>query len=348
MTTTRVLVADEHYREPPLDGGSRAVADLVRTVRELGHPVDVARSHDDVAALVDARRAEGARWRAAILARPQLTLRCLDRVRPHADAVVYLGHDLHHRRLAAEAVHGTVPAGVARAHLAMERQCWQRCDVSLYPDPDEVDAAIAAGAGTERVRWFPYFRVDRVDTPTPRRPDAPFVVLGGAGHLPNVTGLRWLLDEVVPLADDGTVPCIEVIGDWPDDRRPDDPDGHLAYVGPLVGDDLHRRLRGARGLLAPLVTGAGVKSKVIDALATATPLVTTSIGMQGIRSDTAIAWVSDRPGDWPTMIADVAAGGTAVTDRCVAGATHVDAVHGAAAYRSAVAELLTELLTETS
>lgn len=328
-----IVVVDECLTDPPLDGGSRSIFDLVRTCEELGNAVDVQRTAAEFTSAVE----DGRRWDVAILSRPETTLRCLDAARRSCGRVIYFGHDLHHRRLAAEAAYGNLPPGLVRAHLALERQCWQRCDLSLYPSSEEVEA-VSAQVGSDLVAWFPYFRVDQVDPPLRRDPAAPLVFLGGAGHLPNVTALSWFVDEVLPLMRDRP-PRLQVIGNWPVERR------HVGgpqveWLGPLSSEDLHACLTAAPAMIVPLRTGAGLKSKVIDALASSTPLVTTSIGLQGISADFPVGWVGDKANTWPSLLDGVRRGGDAVLGRSRNGVEYVLATHGADAFASAVSGLL--------
>jgi glycosyltransferase involved in cell wall biosynthesis len=330
----QILVVDELYREPALDGGSRAISDLLRTLRELGYTADIARSFAEVQTLAD----DAPQWTAAFLSRPELSLRCIDLVRQYAERVIFVGLDLHYRRLAGEAEHGTGSEALSRAHLAMERQCWSRCDVSIYPDRSEV-ATVAELVGTRRAQWFPYFRVDETAIPRRRASNASFVMLGGAGHSPNTTGLRWFIESVAPLL--AKQPPVDVIGWWPDDRRPHSPAVDFNYIGTTSQEELLTRLANARGMLVPLRTGAGLKSKVIDALSTATPLITTSIGMQGIEDPSTVALVSDDPNDWPGLLQRVTTDDDETIDRCAVGVDYVNRVHGAIPFQRCVQELIT-------
>ena len=59
-------------------------------------------------------------------------------------------------------------------------------------------------------------------------------------------------------------------GVWLDDRL-------AGYV-----DDLGDALRGHRGFLSPILSGAGVKTKVLDAMSVGLPVVATRLGVEGI------------------------------------------------------------------
>jgi glycosyltransferase involved in cell wall biosynthesis len=122
------------------------------------------------------------------------------------------------------------------------------------------------------------FRVPRT------RPDRPtFLFFGRLDYYPNIDGVQWLLDEVLPLLrarfDDFT---IRIVGS-----------GDLRAVRRLVGDranvemigrvpDIRTELGSATACLVPLRVGGGTRLKIVEALATTCPVVSTRVGAEGI------------------------------------------------------------------
>lgn len=322
-----MVIIDTHYRRSEADGGSRAIGDLQRTLTELGHEVTLA---------ADEQVLRGQRFALAIVSRPLTAARLASMARDCADRTIFLGHDLHQRRLVAE---GADQAAAAMA--VAERLAWRSYDLTLYPNQDEVHQANRNGA---HAQWFPYFRVDGIRAAGPSRaivpPDRPrLVFLGGAAHRPNLVGLQWFASEVLPALAEPK-PAVLVIGEWSTDARAQVPGTGIDWLGWLPTPDLVARLRGATAAIAPLTYGAGLKSKVIDALAQGVPLVTTSVGMQGIPQPRGVAWCGDSPAEWQQALDQIRTGGTEVADRAEAGVRYVAANHGPDAYREAVASLL--------
>lgn len=120
-----------------------------------------------------------------------------------------------------------------------------------------------------------------VDSPPPAQGRSGVLFVGNANHPPNVDGARWLVEEV-----------------WPRVRAYR-PDVELAVVGndprgafrPLARESVvvtgwvpttRPFLEAARVSVAPLLSGAGVKGKVGEALAAGLPVVSTSIGAEGL------------------------------------------------------------------
>ena len=107
------------------------------------------------------------------------------------------------------------------------------------------------------------------------------VFVGGFPHTPNVDAAHFIADEVMPL----------IWRDMPDARlvlvgyAP--PPDVLALAGPRVVVTGHvpavePYLDKAQLVLAALRYGAGVKGKIVEALRLGVPVVTTSIGAEGI------------------------------------------------------------------
>ena len=123
--------------------------------------------------------------------------------------------------------------------------------------------------------------VDAGPAPTPL-PDAPVLGFHGsfdAAH--NVDAARALVEEVLPRVR-AAIPETRVllIG-----RRPNDVVRRLS--GPAVElradvADARAELRDVTVYVAPLVSGSGLKNKVLEAMAAGRPVVTTSLGAAGI------------------------------------------------------------------
>ena len=168
--------------------------------------------------------------------------------------------------------------------------------------------------------------------------------IGNFRHLPNVEAVTWLFQEIVPLLDPKLLDLhpLTVVGN---DLTPDlikrcggDRPG-INWVGwvPQIEPYLDK----ARLVLAPLRTGAGTKRKLLQALMMGTPIVTTSIGAEGL----------DLVADEHVLIADNARDLAVSTERlatddalwsslATAGRAHVGARHGPQSVRAPFERLL--------
>ena len=317
-----VLVVDHYVPQPDRDAGSRTMLAFIKALIDSGAVVKFwpdnlwrdpvytprlqalgvevfhgPRWREGISALL---REHGDDFDAVLLSRPDVAETHLDAVRMHSRARVgYYGHDLHFRRMrdqAALLADAEARDALERDAAAMEtreRALWRRCDVVLYPGDDEALQVRALEPGVDARAILPYAYDAFVDDATPEgRHDLLFVA--GFAHPPNVDAARWLVDSIMPLV-------------WAEQ-----PDARLSLVGSnptsevraLAGDrievtgfvedaELARRYATSRVAVVPLRYGAGVKSKVVEALQQGLPLVTTSVGAQGLTGVEAACGVAD-------------------------------------------------------
>ena len=117
----------------------------------------------------------------------------------------------------------------------------------------------------------------------PRDP-AEVVFVGAMSFGPNIAAARWFALEVMPRLR-GLCPeaHFTIVG-----RDPDPP--VLALAGAAVTvtgrvDDVRPYLARAAVVVAPLVSGSGIKNKVLEALAMQRPVVAASLAVEGLAAD---------------------------------------------------------------
>ena len=91
--------------------------------------------------------------------------------------------------------------------------------------------------------------------------------------------LRWYATEVVPHLQ-GAGLRLDVIGACSDELRAELGSPEINFLGYV--DDLFGTLRTGRAFLAPIVSGSGVKTKVLEGMAAGLPVVSTPQGVEGI------------------------------------------------------------------
>ena len=318
-----VLVVDHYVPQPDRDAGSRTMIAFMQSLLDAGAVVKFWPDnlwHDPVyTPRLQAMGVEvfhGARWRegigamlretglrpdAVLLSRPDVAEAHLDAVRAHAGCpVAYYGHDLHFRRMQEQAAQagGDDAACLRREAEAMqarERALWRRHDVVLYPSEDEAAQVRALEPAVDARAVLPYAFDRFVDDAVPAG-RAGVVFVAGFAHPPNVDAARWLVEAIMPavwarrpgvrLSLVGSNPTAEVLALA----------GERVEVTGFVSDaELQRRYGAARVAVVPLRFGAGVKSKVVEALQQGVPLVTTHVGAQGLPGVEAACTVADDP-----------------------------------------------------
>jgi glycosyltransferase involved in cell wall biosynthesis len=116
------------------------------------------------------------------------------------------------------------------------------------------------------------------------RRDDEVLFLGSLRYFQNVDALHWLLEEIWPRVvarSGGAGPTLRIVG-----RGADEP---LRCFVRARGfdvdegvDDVREALQRATVLLAPLRAGSGTKFKVLEAMASGLPVVTTATGAEGL------------------------------------------------------------------
>jgi glycosyltransferase involved in cell wall biosynthesis len=110
------------------------------------------------------------------------------------------------------------------------------------------------------------------------------VLSGNMGYFPNVHAARWFAGQVLPRVR-RAVPevTLRIVG-----ARPHRTVRHLAVVDPAVivvsgfVDRMHSHLRRAGIAVAPLHAGSGQALKVLEAMASGTPVVATPVAAAGV------------------------------------------------------------------
>lgn len=250
----------------------------------------------------------GAELDHVLLSRPEVALAALAALKRYSAArLIYYGHDLHFRRLRLQAgLTGDAQVAAAAARMErIERWIWRSVDVVLYPAADEATtvAGLEPSVAARAVPAFGFTDFGQLREP-PESADILFV--GGFAHPPNEAAVLWFVHEVLPLIQ-ARHPAAQLVvaGSRPGPRV-----RALAGVGVLVRADLsaealRAQYRAARVAVAPLRYGAGVKLKVAEALREGTPLVTTTVGAQGLAGIEHVAAVADDPAGFAAAVADL-------------------------------------------
>lgn len=162
-----------------------------------------------------------------------------------------------------------------------EERAWRSVDAVAATSPRD-EAAIRQACPTARTAVVP----NAVDTEffSPGSPKAePHTVLffGTLAYYPNVEALTFFLREVMPLVR-RSHPTVQlrIVGAMP-------PPAIMRLAGPDVVvtgfvDDVRPHLARASVVIAPLRIGGGTRLKILEAMAMARPVVSTTLGAEGL------------------------------------------------------------------
>jgi len=146
--------------------------------------------------------------------------------------------------------------------------------------------ALPAGPPGREVGLYPNVVDTEYFRPSPDLREEPGTLLFTANfrHRPNVDGLRWYAEAVAPaLRRRSPGAKLTVIGEAP----PDEVRALACRAGiTLAGrqEDLRPCLAGASVFICPMISGGGMRGKVLEAMAMERPVVTTRIGAEGIEA----------------------------------------------------------------
>lgn len=196
---------------------------------------------------------------------------------------VYAPHNIEHRILRANA---KLVRGRKRLWSELnwrklrreERRTWQSMDLCLAVS--ERDAEQMRAGGARRVEICPNGTDPVKPLPLPsRNPGEPLRILfvGNGRYEPNARGLSWFVSEVLPRIT-ATLPArLDVVG-HPPERPIQSPQVTFAGLVPGVEPWYER----AHVVVVPIFEGSGTRLKIPEALAYGRPVVSTSLGAEGL------------------------------------------------------------------
>jgi glycosyltransferase involved in cell wall biosynthesis len=222
---------------------------------------------------------------AVIVARPHMAQQYLDVVRANTSGrVLYYTHDVHHVRLLRQfrATWDVRALRQGRRLRGLETRIFRTVDGVITPSVAEVEIIAQLAPATEVTVVPPYVNLDGLaSNAAPLRERNAVVMVGGFKHQPNVDAAIRLVRDVMPPVWKA-VPWARVKlagGDAPDEilALANDRVDVLGYVPNL--DSVYAD---ARMSVNPIRYGAGVKGKILSSLEAGIPVITTTVGNEGI------------------------------------------------------------------
>jgi glycosyltransferase involved in cell wall biosynthesis len=322
-----MLFVDRYAPEPDKDAGSRTMDDFIRSFQAMGWIVKFwpqnlnynrvymsALQQMGVETLYGPYETSMADWLArnggdidaVFISRPEIAAEFLTNIRKATAApVLFYGHDLHfaRRRLEAKITGKPEFERLAAADEAAERQIWRNVDVVLYPTQEEADEVVRLEPHVTALA-APAYCFDHVaERPAPPTGQS-ILFVAGFDHTPNVDAATWFATDILPLVRRIHPEAkLSLVGSGARPRV-----AHLAsegveVVGWVSHEELQARYDAARLAVMPLRFGAGIKLKVVEALAAGLPLVTSTIGAQGLAGLETVSGVEDDAAGFAAAVA---------------------------------------------
>ncbi len=323
----RVLVVDQGVPRPDRDAGSYAAIKEIELIRSLGYKVTflprnmahMGRYTDDLQRMGveviyapfylstdDYLAKHGAGFDAIYITRYYVALDLLDRVRTSAPGakVILNNADLHFLRELRAGLAVKDDGKVAEAARTRDRELsvMRRVDaIASYNDVEHsvITSHIDGAVPVVKCPWV----VDMPDEVPPPSARRGLSFLGNFAHPPNVEAVEWFVRSVMPLLRSAGLKLdFRIYGAGLPDRISAlrDKDIHPEGFVETVSEAYDR----SRIFVAPLLSGAGIKGKVLAALAHGVPTVMTPVAAEGIGLRHGHdCFIVEGPDDWAEAIA---------------------------------------------
>jgi GT2 family glycosyltransferase len=227
----------------------------------------------------------------AFLSRPHIAVRYFDEIRQHTKArIIFYGHDLHQVRRQLELQldpDNEIVRSALNIDKALEEECWEKADLVMYPSQEECEFVEEKKPGVQTCRLPLYCMKDesfeKEKTPCGFESRSGLLFVGGFAHHPNKDAMLWFAEKIQPLLR-AKIPNLKltIAGSHPTEEIFSLSDEWTEITGGISVQRLRELYSTHLVAIAPLRFGAGVKGKVIESMAKGLPIVTTSIGIQGL------------------------------------------------------------------
>lgn len=311
-----VLVIDHYVPQWDQDAGSRSTFMCIKALLNLGYAVtfwpdnlwrnpqytpqlqdmgvEVIFGADYRNGFAEFMRARQGLYDAVFANRPHIACNYMKNIREidSNTKIIYYGHDLHFKRMmAAQLVGEDINDTDIAMMRSQELDVCSQADIILYPDQHEVDVVQQILGGNRTYRALPVYAFDKdkfdqsikfIEKISINR-SGNILFVGGFNHTPNLDGIVWFVESVLPIIQsriDGV--NLTIVGSNAPDAVLSFASDRINVAGFVSDERLLQLYEEASLVIAPLRYGGGVKGKVIEAMATGVPLVTTPIGAQGL------------------------------------------------------------------
>jgi GT2 family glycosyltransferase len=233
-----------------------------------------------------------------ILSRPHVAQEFIDRVKEFTNSKIhFIAHDLHYLRETRQAETNEDQKLLESAENTkkIEHGIMEKVDLTWLFSSEEVEI-IKKDLPKARLFLCPWVEKEIGQTeikPFDERGGVFF--LGGFNHKPNVDAVKWLKEKIYPQLKEKEV-VVTIVGSSPPKEIQDLEEKSFIIKGFMSDEELDDMFNKAKVFISPLRFGAGFKGKIAKSISRGLPVVSTSIGAEGMGlEDKVNVLISDDP-----------------------------------------------------
>ena len=218
--------------------------------------------------------------------RPHIAQHYIDAVKEYTEAkIIYNVCDLHFVREEREyRITGNAERlESSRKWKKIELEIMKKSDVVFTLSTDE-QRILEEYLPKEKISICPIFIYsDFSRTDFSRRKTQDLLFVGGFSHTPNIDAMNWFCEEIMPkILEKRPDIRLNIVGSNPPESVKRYASEHINIKGFVSDEELQQLYAQNRLCVIPLRYGAGVKGKTIEAMYSCIPIVSTSIGIEGL------------------------------------------------------------------
>lgn len=245
--------------------------------------------------------------------RPHITMKYIDLLKEKTNAkIIYYGHDLHHIREMREyeITKNEELLDSAKYWKKIEYDIMEKADVIFYPSYVEINEIVKNRPEfKDKARAIPVYMYEephKADVKLSAKEKKDLMFVGGFAHKPNADAVCWFVENVFPQVLE-KYPDIKlnVIGSKPTQEVLDLASENIIVHGFVSDEELENFYHNTRMSVVPLRYGAGMKGKVVEAMYYQIPLITTSIGAEGMPEAESVMVICDEADEMAKNIIDL-------------------------------------------
>ncbi len=217
----------------------------------------------------------------AFIQYPEVGTEVIDLLKITSINIRYYGHDLHYLRLRREFELNNDELCLQKSKSFYEKEQTVICESEWVYYPSDVEVSIVKKEfRKEKVKQISPYIYDGADTAKYHPKDREGIMFIGGMHGPNKNAVMWFLTEIYPdIYKKRKIPFYLIGADY---SRITSEESGVINMGHISEDELTELYHKVRMVVVPLRYGAGIKGKVVDAMYHKVPLVSTSVGIEGI------------------------------------------------------------------